>query len=33
MELNYACIATMGCISETHPSGGVWHAPPEIIEI
>lgn len=33
VELNYACIATMGSICATHPSEGVWHAPPEIIEI
>ena len=33
VELNYACTATMGCISATHPSEGVWHAPPEIIEL
>ena len=33
VELNYAYIATMGCISATHPSEGVWHAPPEIIEL
>lgn len=33
VELNYACIATMGSICATHPSEGVWHAPPEIIEL